>query len=475
MATKLIPTLLISFLGGVGIRSFFDVSLKFSLAIFGVVLGLFFVFIAARHKARGMLLITLIFFLGITRLSYFEKNIEKDNLHNFYGQTVEMEGIVLESKFTQASQKIVLKNDDGKILIVTKIFPQYRYGDVLKVYGEVLEPKNFEHIDMKKILAKDKIYSETIFPKIEKIGYSPPNKVMSFLFFVKESFEEKLKAILPEPHSSLADGMMLGNEGILEDSILNAFKKSGTIHILVLSGYNITIVGAALVRTLGFVPAVSGIILFVLMTGAEAPAVRAAIMGIIGLLVFYTGRPRTAMLVLFWSAFFMVLWNPAILKFDRGFQLSFLATLGLAVSSGFFTRKFKFLPNFLSIRENAASTFGAQIFVLPLLISWGNAVSFLSPLANILIVGATPYIMAFGFLGTVFSFFPIVGDFLGEWISSVAYLLISFQILTAKFFSGFDKTFFQLNFLPGFLLAFIYVILFYWAYKKYVAKNTYNL
>lgn len=476
MANKLTPIFLLSFLGGVGIRSFFDISLVWSLVGLGIALGFVFIFGALRHKANAVLLMIILFSLGIIRLSYFEKKIEKDNLHNFYNQSITIEGIVLESKFTEASQRMILKTNPptggGKILIVTKIFPKYKYGDVLTIYGKVLEPKNFGNIDTKKLLAKDEIYSQMIFPQVENIGFKPESPISNFLFGIRERFEEKLKSILPEPHSSLANGMILGNEGVLEESVLGAFKKSGTIHILVLSGYNITIVGTALAGIFGFVPAVAGIIFFVLMTGAEAPAVRAAIMGIIGLLVLHTGRPKTAILVLFWSAFFMVLWNPAILKFDRGFQLSFLATLGLSVASGFFTKKFKFLPKFLSIRENAASTFSAQLFVLPLLISWGNVVSFLSPLANILIVGVTPYIMAFGFFGAVFAFFSAIGgEFIGKWISSAAYLLISFQIYTAKFFSDFPETFIQFNFLPEFILIPIYAFLFYWAYKKYVAKD----
>ncbi|MEK7559910.1 MAG: ComEC/Rec2 family competence protein [Patescibacteria group bacterium] len=439
MATKLIPILLLSFLGGVGLRSFFDVSLELSWAIFGALCG----FMAVQYsllksfrfeKVSILALALLLFFLGIIRLSYFEKNIEKDNLHNFYGEILTIEGVVLENKFTQASQRIVALSDEGKILLVTKVFPQYKYGDVLSISGSIEEPKNFKNINMKKILAKDKIYSQMVFPKIEKIGFAPPSKIMRSLLLIKEEFERKLKSVLPEPHFSLASGMLLGNEGVLEESVKEAFQKSGTIHILVLSGYNITVVGAALLQFFGFLPAVLGIILFVLMTGAEAPAVRAAIMGIIGLLVFYSGRAKTAVLVLFWSAFLMVMWSPAVLSFDRGFQLSFLATLGLIVASPFFLKKLSFLPKIFSIKENAASTLGAQIFVLPLLLSWGNFVSFLSPIANIFIVAVVPYVMAFSFLGGLVAF---MFKNLGVWIASVSYVLISYQIYAAKFFSIF--------------------------------------
>ena len=222
MDAKLISILLLSFLSGVGFRSFFDISLKFSWLIFGALLG-FFIFekttnylhsFSSRQrgtprvsgifaptvvgdraknaeksvqrtsgllsspplltKERGLggevktnyrfekvnilALVLILFFLGIIRLSYFEKNIEQDNLRNFYGQEITIKGSVLESKLTQASQRIVLRTDEGKTLLVAKVFPEYKYGDLLEISGEVEEPKNFGDIDMKKILEKDKTY-----------------------------------------------------------------------------------------------------------------------------------------------------------------------------------------------------------------------------------------------------------------------------------------------------------------------------
>ena len=121
------------------------------------------------------------------------------------------------------------------------------------------------------------------------------------------------------------------------------------------------------------------------------------------------------------------------LRFDRGFQLSFMATLGLILLSGFFQKKFWFLPKFWGIQETAAASASAQFFVLPFLISWGNTVSLFSLPANILIVTAVPAVMFFGFLGALGGLASAIS---GQILASPAYLLISWQLFLVKFFAG---------------------------------------
>ena len=153
-----------------------------------------------------------------------------------------------------------------------------------------------------------------------------------------------------------------------------------------------------------------------------------------------------------------------LIRFDRGFQLSFLATMGLITASPFFKKRFKFLPELLGFRENAASSFSAQIFVLPLLLSWGGEISWFSPLANILVLVAVPPVMLLSFLGGIFGFVSI---FLGKAVASAAYLLISYQIYFIKFFGELGFSMIQFSFLPISILSLMYLALFYWAIKEY--------
>lgn len=458
-----IPLLLLAFLAGVALRSFFDIPEKIAVFVVGIVGGLLLIaevtkkisrcgrapaeydsdFSAGRVKEiffATYAIILLSFLFGILRFSVFQNNIVYDQLHRHYVNELVLRGTVLSSTNKENSSRVVLKTALGKILVVKRIYPEYKYGDELEIKGIVSEPKPYNDFDVKKYLAKDQIYSEMIFPEMQKIGYEPQNKILSVLFHFKEKFEDNLEKILPQPHAALAQGMLLGKESAIDQNLLEAFRKTGTIHILVLSGYNITIVAIFLMAILGFLPevlawigAIFGIMLFTLMTGAEPAAVRASIMAIIGLFALKAGRLKSASSLLLWAAFIMILWNPMYLRFDRGFQLSFLATLGLILMASRFEKILLFLPKFLSIRESTSASLSAQIFVIPLLLSWGNFVSPWSPLVNVLVVGAVPPIMFFGFLGGLTAF---LSGSLGLAIASVSYVLISYQIYIVNFFAN---------------------------------------
>ena len=514
------PLFILAFLAGVALRSFFNVPDFAVFGLLGFTLALF-VFLAlsplywgsdmrvlgnfgAEVKGAMLCLLILFFLLGVLRFSYFENNIAKDELHLHYGEKISLIGTVLSSEDKENSARVVLETDLGRLRITKRIYPEYKYGDVLEVSGRISEPVNFADFDIKKYLAKDGIYAEMIFPEIslpqrqisEGHAYPPvggllcssrhvgtaqglPKFTLSakcLLFSIKEKFEKNLRNILPEPHASLVDGMLLGGHGALGEELLNDFKRTGTVHILVLSGYNITIVGAFVMaffgfflpEALGWIAAILAISFFTLMSGAEAAAVRSAIMATIGLIALHTGRKNAAMLALMWAALLMVLWNPMLMRFDRGFQLSFLATLGLIVASPFFKKVFKFFPDIAGFRENAASSFAAQIFVLPLLLSWGGEISWLSPLANILIVSAVPVIMLFSFLGGLAAFASAA---LGKIVAGVAYLLVSYQIYLVRFFGSLDFSILQFRFIPMAILGMIYLLLFYWSARQYVKNN----
>ena len=452
MAIKHTPYFLLAFLAGVGVRSFFNIPQNWILGALGLVGGILLILYFFKFNGKFLVFnfIFLVFLLGMFRFSIFENKITADQLHNYYGQTATLKGMVLSSALKQNSYRIVLETDLGRILIVKRIYPEYKYGDVLKISGKIAEPEPYAGFDTAKFLAKQQIYSQMIFPEIKKIGYSP-NKFLNSLFFIKNKFEESLKSIMPEPEASLASGMLLGVEGVIQQDILDNFRKAGVIHILVLSGYNITVVGAFIMAFLGFIlpdllawiGSLFGILAFTLMTGGEPAAVRAAIMAVIGLVALRTGRSYLAILGLLWAAFFMAFWNPMYVRFDRGFQLSFLATFGLILFSSWFIKKLGFLPKFLGIREAAASTLSAQIFVTPLLLSWGNLVSYLSPLANVVVVGFVPTIMFFSFAAGILGFFS---NFLGTTLALVPYFLIKFQILAAQFFASADWAVIYFNF-----------------------------
>ena len=159
------------------------------------------------------------------------------------------------------------------------------------------------------------------------------------------------------------------------------------------------------------------------MIGAPASAIRAGIMAGLLLLAQYFGRFSVAWRTIVFAATFMLIQNPLLLVSDVGFQLSFLATMGMIHLQPFLSEKFKKIPNAWELRNNLTATLSAQIFALPILIYNFGQISLISPITNILILPLIPFLTIFGF---IFSFIGIFWQGLAQVLSWPAWLLISY-------------------------------------------------
>ncbi|MBU1956882.1 ComEC/Rec2 family competence protein, partial [bacterium] len=227
-----------------------------------------------------------------------------------------------------------------------------------------------------------------------------------------------------EPHGSFMAGLLLGSRKGIPEHLMQSFNTTGLTHIIAISGYNITLVIVVISGLFGFLSrrwkvfACSFfIIIFVIMVGASAAVVRAAIMGVISLIALFFGRQYFVIIGLFGAAFFMNLWNPKILVYDIGFQLSFLATFGIVVFADRIERYFRWMPSFFGMREAVLMTLSAQILALPVIILNFGRLSVVSPIANVFVLPLIPLAMLFGFFAVLFGrFFGFLGYLILEFI-----------------------------------------------------------
>lgn len=304
-------------------------------------------------------------------------------------------------------------------------WPRFYYGQEVTAAGALSHPGVIEDFHYDKYLSRYGIYSVMVRTHVEKTGDGHPNRIFSFLYALKERFEARINRLYPEPEASLLAGILTGSRQGLPEHVQKDFQRAGLTHVVAISGFNITIILSVIIGALFFVPlrlrlipAVLGIVAFTFFVGAGASVVRAAIMGILGLLALHTGRQKDIRLAILWTAFAMLLWNPSYLWYDAGFQLSFLAVIGLSELSPILTPVMSRIPETLGIRDSLQMTIAAQLTAVPLSIALFGNFSLIAPLANILIAPAVPLAMLFGFLGTIGSYlwFP-----LGQAISFLAY------------------------------------------------------
>ncbi len=325
---------------------------------------------------------------------------------------------------------------EGRVLAIDRNgWPEFAQGERVRVHGALERPWNDGTFAYDAYLSIGGITALLDYASLESLEPGTAFPVTRLLNTVRDGMEARINRIFPEPHASLLAGLLTGSRRGIPPALTEAFNVTGLTHIIAISGYNITIITAIVSSLLFFLPIrwrVAPVILmigaFTLFVGAGPPVVRAAIMGSLGLLAVVLERQAHTRLLILWSAAAMSVWNPRLLWYDAGFQLSFAAVIGLNELSPLLHRAFARVPTAFGIRTGLEATMAAQIATLPLIIVLFRRISLIAPVANILVAPLVPLAMLFGFLGVSASYvlFP-----LGQVIGFVAWGFLQVIILCA--------------------------------------------
>ncbi len=379
-------------------------------------------------------------FVIIGSFYYFWDDYYSRQINIVFDQKINFEGIVIKNPERGNQQKLVIEIQipySGRILTKLKNYPSFNYGDLIEFEGTIKKPEKGSYVNY---LAKDKIFGTISYPKTNLISSGHGSKIKFFLFSLKEKTVSSFQKVLPAENAAFLSGITLGERAEFSKEFKQAMNKSGTTHLVALSGYNITILVIAIAYSLGyffsrrltFWLTLLIILGFVIMTGAEASVVRAAIMGSIVLLAKRANRLYSFRNAIAIAGFLMVLENPKVLSFDIGFQLSFMALLGIVYLRPAVQKFFKFSEDsgFLSWKDNFLTTLSAQLFVLPLLVLYFGTFSPISLLSNVLILSVIPLTMTLGFiigfLGFIYYYFSLIFG----WLTN---LLLSYETSVIKF------------------------------------------
>jgi len=440
--SKIFLYLCLSFVVGVFLSSIFGISQLFILGVLIFSLVIFSIppfFKKARLVIFGFCLLS--FLLGIWRYQSFRLRIENNELKNYINQEIDFTAIISNQpaqKEKTSRIEVQPQEIQGKILITSSKYPEYEYGDKVKIIGKLEEPPVFEDFNYKDYLAKNGIYALMFFPKIELLEKGFGSSAIKNLFYFKKQLKQGVDKAITFPQSGLLAGLMFGDEDDVSKEWLEKFNLTGTRHITAVSGMNITIISVLVLNFLlilglwrrqAFYLSIIFIIFFILMIGAPASAIRAGIMGIMFLTAQYLGRASSASRVIIFSASLMLFFNPLLIT-DIGFQLSFLAVMGLIYLQPFFMRLFKKAPDAFEFRYTLSATLAAQSFVLPILIYNFGQIPLTGPFANILIV---PLLSIITILGFIISFLAIFSPLLALILSFPVWLMLSYILKIVDF------------------------------------------
>jgi competence protein ComEC len=451
MRTVLYFGIILAFALGIGLQTVFDISSEIPLLILLISFAVSVIWRRNHTVASApyLLLCSVLlcsFAVGLLRTEVASWQFGDSVLQTQIGEQVTFVGTVIsEPKKNANTTQLHVSDSIDTILVSTDRHTLAEYGDEIQVNGKLTVPESFttdlgRTFDYPGYLKAKGIEYTMSFAGVERLSEGEGNIVISTLLKAKYSFMTHLERVISEPEVGLGEGLLLGVKQALGEDIEMDFRRTGIIHIVVLSGYNVMLVVAffmfILARLLSprtrVVVGVVAIVAFALLVGLSATVVRASIMASLLLLAQGFGRQYDVMRALFFAGAIMLIINPYILVYDIGFQLSFMATLGLLMITPHFESSLITGPKGLQLKDFFLATLSTQIAVLPLLLYHIGEVSIVSVLVNVLVLPVVPVAMLLTFLTGLMAFvsLPIASLF-----GFVASLSLSYILLIAQWFS----------------------------------------
>ena len=434
---------------------------------------LFFCFGVLKEQSSIILMGLFIFFFALGGIRTLPALVAPTTLDARIGAETTIEGpIVAEVDTRETHIRLVVLYEGVRVLVTTERFVPVSFGDIIQAEGILEIPKPFEAdggrtFNYDRFLAKEGIYYTLPFAEVSILEEGTPS-FRGVLFSIKQFFIQGIGLSIPEPQAALGGGITVGARRSLGEDLLEAFQITGLIHIVVLSGYNVTIIAEAIMRSLSFLPrrvglgiGIGAIISFVLMVGAGATIVRAGIMAVIALIARATGKTYALTRALIVAGLLMLIANPLILMYDPSFQLSFIATLGLIHIAPRIETLIPWVSSRFELRSIVGATIGTQIAVLPLLLYQTGLLSFSAFPANLLVLPVIPFAMLFTLIAGLVGTLPGIGVIL----SIPAHLSLSYVLFIAESIAALPGAAITIPAFPFIVVVLAYGLLIFFLYR----------
>lgn len=263
---------------------------------------------------------------------------------------------------------------------------------------------------------------------LDQTGYG------SYFTGFRQVLAEKISDNLPQPQAGLLVGILIGVKASLPPEFKAALTNTSTVHIVVASGQNLTLISGFILALSPFLGRKKSVLLSIIVsliysfvTGLQIPIIRAAIMVSFAGVARLVNREAEDYFVLILTALLMLVFNPVWL-YSVSFQLSFLATIGVVVVAPELIKMAKCLPGV--IRENLMVSLSAQVLTAPVIAANFHQFSLVGLLANTLVLWTVPFIMIFGASALALSF---IASVFGPVLMLVPAILLTYFVYIIAF------------------------------------------
>lgn len=369
-------------------------------------------------------------FLGLWRGGVGQVGLEY--YEQFIGGQVEVSGKIMEDPDIDKQGQTILRLTNvavaeqslpGNIWVVTAKNDALRRSDRITVNGKMGEGFGS--------------FAGSIYrAEISNIERPVPGDVA---VGVRDWFAERVRIHVPAPEADLGLGFLLGLRRSLPPELIDALKIAGLTHVIVASGYNLTILVrlsrrlfVRISKYLAMLSSVAMILAFMAVTGLSPSMSRAGLVAGLSLGAWYYGRHIHPFVLLPLAAAVTLLINPQYGWNDLGWQLSFASFAGVIVLAPLLQRYFFGEKEPGTIRQILGETLSAQVMTLPFILLTFGILSNVALIANLLILPFVPLAMLLVFLAGIFASVPLIGSL----IAMPTTWLLSYMVLVAEWLAG---------------------------------------
>lgn len=473
-------TIGIAFASGIFTRSFFNWGWEGILCVVVTGIGsLLACWVTSRGRCRDSMLFLLgifclAFSLGMARMHGEEVVVSP--LEPYEGKEVILLGEIVrepDERDTTIQLYVTPQGDEelkNEIILVSAdrfngVLSSLAYGDRVRIEGVLTVPQAFATDGGREFNYPGFLKAQGVTYRIDfahvQLEEKSTGSFLGQVFSAKRAFIESIERNIPEPHAGLGEGLLLGVKRAIGEHFETIFRETGIIHIVVLSGYNIMLVVNFCMYFLTYlfyprtrmVIGIGVIVVFALLVGLSATVVRASIMAILLIIAQSTGRTYAIVRALMFAGIIMLLINPYLLVYDPGFQLSFLATLGLILFAKNIEERISFIPEKWGLRNILSATVVTQLFVLPLLLYQTGLFSVVSVIVNMLVLPMVPVAMLCTFVTGILGLMSVT---LGYIAGYSAYLSLGYILFIAEQFSLVPFASFGVRAFPFWIVVLVY-------------------
>jgi len=402
----------------------------------------------------------------VVGVSYGSSHIAERSVYKgLIGRDVNVRGKVREDPSKSASGSTSLQLDTvqindtkmpGAVFVSVRSVKDVKRGDYIEGRGEAKE--GFANFPVS--------FSLMSLDTIKRSAYGDLGRV------VRDWFADKVRKVIPEPQASLGIGFLTGQKSALPSDLADALKIAGLTHIVVASGYNLTILvrmaRKSLLRVSKFLSAVSSslmILAFMAITGLSPSMTRAGLVSGMSLISWYYGHAFHPLVLLPLAAALTVAVQPSYVWGDLGWQLSFSAFAGVMIVAPLLQAYFfgEAEPNV--IRQILGETISAHLVTIPIIALSFGVISNVAIVANLLVVPFVPLAMLLTF---ICGMGVMVGLPFIELIATPTSWLLDYMIRVARFVSEIPWAQSELAYPPFVWAAYTTLLAAacYWMWKK---------